>query len=274
MLFRCMTTHAARLLLMYIGAFALLAPAGAACTRAYTTYVATQLGYTAFYRDGQLAGAAVDFYAELEKRTGCVIRVAVVPPARLAALSHSGRLPLLAMAANMRADDHRFVPLIAMSMDLLIRRDVGIDSLEKARQAPAITFGSVEGLTYGDWGDRFFEQLPASRVDHSPDIDALYRKLIANRIQATFGFSLNYLRNLDLEGLREQIRIVPVTDSPRGVIGVKFFPLQMAPRDLALLERASADMRDDGTLEKLLTHWVDHAMAKDMIWRASRDGPP
>jgi ABC-type amino acid transport substrate-binding protein len=177
------------------------------------------------------------------------------------------------MAAETPGPAHRFIPLVAMSMDMLVRRELEIDSVEQARLDPRVGFGIVDGLTYGPWGDRFLAQLPPARVDRSPSIDTIYRKLVANRVQATFGFSLNYQRNLDLDGLRDNVRIVPVPDAPRGVIGLKLFAAQLPDADAALLQKTAVEIRDDGTLERLLGHWVDHGLAHNLVWRTERDGP-
>jgi polar amino acid transport system substrate-binding protein len=244
----------------------------AACARDYTGYNTAQLGYDAF-RDvnNELVGVSVDFYNELARRTGCKINIEEIPPARLDAMNRDDRVPILALAANRHRPNRSFIPVIAMTTDLIIRRDLKVTNTTVAHDTAAVVFGKISGLTYGQWGNNFLDSLPADRVDLSPSVDILYRKLAAGRIGATYGFSIMYLRNIDEYGLRDSVVVVPVKEVPRAVAGVVLSETQVAPEDLKRFQAAIIAMRDDGTVLRILSRWVGEAVAKDVLWRADRD---
>ncbi|WP_374348949.1 substrate-binding periplasmic protein [Chitinimonas sp.] len=251
-----------------------LAANPASCSRAYIAYTSAGLGYDTF-RDaqGQLAGFSIDFYRELARRSACAISVEDVPPARLEALSNNGRVALLAIAGDRHLPDRQFVPLVSMSTDLLVLRDFDLKSLTTVRSDGRVIFGKVAGLTYGDWGNRLFEQIPPDRIDTSPTVEVLYRKLAAGRIGATFGFSLMYQRNIEQAQLQQRLLIVPLSEAPRGIAGMVITSALVDERDAQHLVAVAEAMRADGTVQQLLARWLGDAVARDLVWRAARDAP-
>ncbi|MBV8465065.1 MAG: transporter substrate-binding domain-containing protein [Burkholderiales bacterium] len=247
--------------------------ASAACERDYVAVTGTNLGYNAFHdEEGRLVGISVDLFAELGRRTGCRITLEEMPPARIEAMARLGHIAILAIASQRFREGRIYVPLIAATTDMVIRREVGASSVAAARDNKRVTFGRIDGLTYGKWGDAFFAALDPSRIDPSVSPDVLYRKLAAGRIDATFGFSILYQQDLDRYHLREAVQTIPVTDAPRTLGGVVLTPWQFDPDDLRKLQAALLGIRDDGTFMRILTHWVGAETARDQVWRAARDG--
>jgi ABC-type amino acid transport substrate-binding protein len=244
--------------------------AHAGCTHRYLTYVTTELGYDAFVSDGKLQGASIDLLDALSRRSGCDIQVEAVPPARLDALRQSGKVPFLVLAGDRHDPTFQFTPLISMPTDLIIRRDAGVHTLDEAVSRADIIFGSVSGLTYGDWGNAFFHQLPVDRLDQSPSVEALYKKLGMGRIHATFGFSLMYQRNLDALGIRDNVMIFPVPNAPHGVAGLLISRQQVDERDAQQIVDAAKQLRDDGTVARLLARWLGEEAARAVIWRTGK----
>jgi ABC-type amino acid transport substrate-binding protein len=264
-----MKQAAVSLLGMWLGASV---AATAACERDYVVATTTDLGYNAFRGDtGQLEGISVDLFAELSRRTGCKITLEAMPPARIRALDRLGQVAMVSIASDQFKEGRIYVPLIAATTDLIVRRHGIAADLATLRDDKRVVFGRVEGLTYGKWGDAFFGRLDAARVDPSASPDALYRKLAVGRVDATFGFSILYQKDLDRYGLRETVSTVPVPDAPRTLGGVLLTPWQFDPEDLKVLQAGLTSIRDDGTFLRILTRWVGADVARDQVWRASRD---
>jgi ABC-type amino acid transport substrate-binding protein len=252
--------------------FGLSAVAAAACERDYVVATTGDLGYNAFRGEsGRLEGISVDLFAELSRRTGCKITLEEMPAARIRALDRIGAIAMVSIAADIFKEGRIYVPLIAATTDLIVRRRGISADLGSLRDDRNVVFGRVEGLTYGKWGDEFFERLGAARVDPSISPDALYRKLAIGRVDATFGFSILYQRDLDRYGLRDTVTTVPVPDAPRTLGGVLMTPWQFDPEDLKLLQAELRSIRDDGTFLHILTRWVGADVARDQVWRAARD---
>jgi ABC-type amino acid transport substrate-binding protein len=247
--------------------------AGAQCSRSYIGFTSSGLGYDSFVDEhGEPAGFSVDFYRALEQRTGCHIIIEDVPPARLDTLNRNGRVALLAVAGDRHLQNRSFVPLISMSTDLLVRKETGITTLEQARADGKLVFGVVAGLTYGDWGNLFFEHLPPQRVDVSPDAETLYRKLEIGRVGATFGFSLMYERNLVQHKLKPVMLALPIPDAPRGIAGLVVSNDLVAPDDAHLLLGAAEALRADGSIARMLVRYVGVTTAKEIVWKAAKEG--
>jgi len=184
-----------------------------------------------------------------------------------------GNSDIIALAAVRNAKSWLYVPLLASTTDLVVSSSLHIRDAEAARHDPRLIFGRVAGLYYGEWGELFVGDLQAAQVDESPNVESLYRKLKYGRVNATIGFPLLYLRNLDLMDVRRDVEIIHVADAPRTPLGLSFAVNRFDAADLALLSRAANDMLADGALLKILSRWVDPAMAKEQLWHADRDTP-
>ncbi|MBV8464451.1 MAG: transporter substrate-binding domain-containing protein, partial [Burkholderiales bacterium] len=231
-------------------------------------------GYNSFFGpNGEVLGIVPDIARELADRTHCKLSVDVTPPARVRAMGDIGNSDIIALAAVRNAKSWLYVPLLASTTDLVVSSSLHIRDAEAARHDPRLIFGRVAGLYYGEWGELFVGDLQAAQVDESPNVESLYRKLKYGRVNATIGFPLLYLRNLDLMDVRRDVEIIHVADAPRTPLGLSFAVNRFDAADLALLSRAANDMLADGALLKILSRWVDPAMAKEQLWHADRDTP-
>jgi ABC-type amino acid transport substrate-binding protein len=161
-----------------------------------------------------------------------------------------------------------------MPLDLIIRKDLETTSPAAVWANPQVVFGRITALSYGKWGNAYLESLPKGRVDDTPTIDALFRKLAIGRIGATFGYSLMYQRNLDINHLAKDVSIIQVNEAQRTVLGLAVVHKQVAPPDVTTLSNAAIAMREDGTLARLLARYLGDAVAADIVWRAARDPLP
>ncbi|WP_374357587.1 hypothetical protein [Chitinimonas sp.] len=251
------------------------ATATAGCLREYSASNSAGLGYIAFLDDsGSPAGFSADFYRELGRRVGCKIRYEVLPPLRQNALAEHDLTALLVPVVSRTRPEHLFVPLLAIPLDLIIRRDLNVRTVSAAKANANVVFGYISALSYGQWGNAFLDALPKDRLDDTPTTDALYRKLAVGRIGATFGYAPMYRRNLDIYQLIDTVRIIPVEETPRTVMGLVIVHKQVPPADERQLREAAESMRQDGTLARLLAHYLGDTVANDIVWRASRDPVP
>lgn len=245
------------------------------CARAYTASNSAELGYAAFLdENGAPAGFSADFYRELARRTGCTITFSLLPPLRQNAMAERSMQALLVPVVARSRRAHLFVPLLAMPLDLIVRKALGVQSPTHARANPNVVFGRVPALSYGKWGDAFLDALPKRQLDDTPTIEALFRKLAVGRVGATFGYSLAYQRNLDINQLNDQVSVIPVKEAGRTVMGMTIAYKQVAPADVVTLSNAAVAMRHDGTLARLLARYLPPNVAADIVWRAHRDPVP
>jgi polar amino acid transport system substrate-binding protein len=246
----------------------------ASCSREYVIHASAPHGYNSFFGvNGEVLGIVPDIARELSERTRCKISVDVTPPARVRAMGDVGNADIIALAALRNSKAWLYVPLLASTTDLVVASSLHIRDAETARHDPRLIFGRVAGFYYGEWGEVFVGDLQHSQVDESPNVESLYRKLKYMRVNATIGFPLLYLRNLDLMDVRREVDIIHVPGAPRTPLGLSFAISRFDPADLTLISTAANDMLVDGTLLKILSRWVDPALAKEQLWHAERDTP-
>lgn len=247
-------------------------PALAQCKRAYAATVGLY-GYSAYHDErAGLAGISVDLFKELGRRAGCKLTVEAYPPARVAAMEQAGMVAIEGLARERHIDDVEFVPLISASTDLIIRTDSNAATIEAAQEDPHVIFGTVAGLTYGTWGDAFLAALPRARIDQSVDMESVHRKLALHRVDATFGYALIYRRELDRYNLADSVRVIPIKAAPRSIGGMRFHHQHIDADDLPLLLNTLSQMRADGTVTRIIAHYVGADLAHEQTWSATRDG--
>jgi ABC-type amino acid transport substrate-binding protein len=246
----------------------------ASCSRDYVIHASAPHGYNSFYGiNGEVLGIVPDMARELAERTHCKISVDVTPPARVRAMGNYGNADMIALAALRNSKSWLYVPLLASTTDLVVASSLNIRDAAAAQHDPRLIFGRVAGFYYGEWGEVFIGGLQPSQIDESPNVESLYRKLKYARVNATIGFPLLYLRNLDLMDVRRDVEIIHVPDAPRTPLGLSFAISRFDAADLTLISTAANDMLSDGTFLKILSRWVDPALAKEQLWHPERDNP-
>lgn len=233
------------------------------------------LGYASFVdASGQVRGFYPDLYRELARRSQCILLLEALPAERARAIApirpSALRGPIGTLPAPKR--EQQFVPLAREPMELVLRADSGVNSLDDALKQPRLVFGVIRGVTYGAQVDRLLASLPPSRVDISVDAQTVYRKLEAGRVTATFGNAYVYRWYFDQSPVKVDVRVLPVPGSHGLPVGVALDARVLSAGDLVRLRRELEAIRDEGLFEQMMARYLGAELARERQYHRPRPG--
>jgi len=224
-----------------------------------------------FYYQGK--GVDVDLVQELKRRSSCAMETSIMPRVRAYMLLEAGEIDIVVAAINTpsRARYAYFAPYLQQRFATIIHPDVprAKATLDAFTADPSLHFGVVRGVNYDTPRDNWIEHISTERrLEIAPNPAILYRMFKGNRLAALFSIPLQYEKELQDIGLRDQVHIVD------------WFPNQPpTTRNLALsrhnfngdqLEAWSAmvtTLRADGTMRSILGHYLTPAEATKALLR-------
>lgn len=246
--------------------------ATAACSRELQVGV-SDLGYSAFLRDGRLQGVVPDLLDELARRSGCRLTMRYMPRARVVLDFEHGEIDMLtsAMRAPERDRVGHFLPYAFTELDLVIASAQGPQSLKAFNGKPALKLGIVRGVRLGDALEEQIASLLAShQAEYSPDFNNLAAKLVAGRIQA--GIFPNMIHaKLRREGLLPaQAVVVDLPDAGTEAIGLYLNRAKVPDDDVQLLQAQITQLRREGWIQQLYARYVGEAEARRLFRNEAR----
>lgn len=231
--------------------------AGTPCNREYRVGV-SPIGYS-YYLDaeGQPTGSSFDFYEELSRRSGCRFQLDPMPRARAWYLLERHQVDLITPTFRTPERDHlaRFVEYFKTRSDLLIRRELGprIKSLSDFLDDPALQLGMVRGHVNGPRLDDRLTQLPAARLQLSPDAHNVFIRMMAGRVDGTLMTAGLYQKEVDMLDLHDQLQLVRLPEADALPTGAYLSRLSLSLSERRHLEQHIRAMLNDGTLRTLLS---------------------
>jgi polar amino acid transport system substrate-binding protein len=210
-------------------------------------------------------GIDKDIADEMIRRSGCKLRVSVMPRARIWQLIEAGTLDFsLSGISNPVRDGYAaFAWYFSNKYHLLVRKDAGVRRLADFEAAPGFVLGAIRGFRYGASANGLVDRLDAARrVSYATGLDPLYETLLGNRVQAMIIEPFDFPA---LQGglLRELTTIVDFDDPaiPHGLImSKKSLPAAQRLAWAALID----DMRADGSVQRIFERYFSPEQARSM----------
>jgi len=241
--------------------------ATAACSRELQVGV-SDLGYSAFLRDGRIQGVVPDLLDELARRSGCKLTMRYMPRARVQLEFEQGGIDMLTSA--MRAADRdrvgHFLPYAYTELDLVAATAQVPQSLKALAAKPELKLGIVRGVRLGEALEARVAPLLASRqAEYSPDFNNLAAKLVAGRVQAGIFPNMIHAR-LRREGqLPAGAVVVDLPEAGTEPIGLYLHRANVLEEDVRQLQAQLALLRREGWLQQLYARYVGEAEARRLF---------
>ncbi|MBF0192338.1 MAG: transporter substrate-binding domain-containing protein [Magnetococcales bacterium] len=220
----------------------------------------------AFYEYGFLydkgTGIDQDVVDELIRRSGCVIKTQVMTRARIWADLATGDLDM-SVSGIRNAERDRF----AWFADYLIMKNYALVHAEVAKtvhnardflQQTRLQIGVVRSFQHGTEQDHWLDQLrQAGRVQDTPDVETIFKKLKSNRVDAMFSQPPVFRKYLRDQTLAPNVVIQDWTPTEKGVPhGLILSKSRFDSLDAEQWRGLLADMRRDGTLKTIFLRYL------------------
>jgi polar amino acid transport system substrate-binding protein len=238
------------------------AAAGPDCSRPFTLALHE---HGLLYCADTNSGIDKDFADELIRRSGCQVKLNVMPRARIWQLIESGALDFsLSGITNPERDRFAgFAWYFSNKYYLLVRKDVKVSRLAEVKRKDRFQLGVIRGFRYSPSANRLVDELQAAnRVSQSNGLSPLYQSLFLNRIQGMIiePFDSSALDEMKLRALTNLIEFndPPV---PHGLI--------MSKKSLSASEQKKwrdlvNAMRFDGTVRRIFEKHFSSDIAATM----------
>jgi polar amino acid transport system substrate-binding protein len=210
-------------------------------------------------------GIDKDIADELMRRSGCRIKLLVMPRARIWQLLESGTLDfsLSAIADETRERFAAFAWYMSNKYYLLARRDANVRDVEAFRRHAALRIGVIRSFRYGPRANRFVDELDdEQRVTYATGFDPLFQILIENQIQGVIIEPVDYPA-IESSPLRALTSILEFDDPP-VLHGLVMSRKSLAPEQQQAWRQVMISMRADGTVRRIFEKYFPADLARAM----------
>ncbi|WP_374601460.1 hypothetical protein [Niveibacterium sp.] len=229
-----------------------VSPADAACARPYVV-LGSPGGANLYAEPGGVGGFLPELVALVGRRSGCSLRVELLPPERLIALAEVAEADILGNVSRGRTipTDRDFVAAAQLPVEFVVDRRRGIQSPQAVLGASGALVGRMRRGAEPTEVRAFFDALAPENIDQSEDMDTLARKLAAGRIVGFFGTPLYYRHSTESAGLGDNARGWPFKAQPYR-IGWSMLHARVAPADRAVSRKTLEALVRSGEVDALL----------------------
>lgn len=233
------------------------------CSRTYTLALHD---HGLLYSADTNAGIDKDVADELIRRSGCKVKVSLMPRARIWQLIESGALDFsLSGIANTERDKFAgFAWYFSNKYYLLVRNDAGVRNLSGFEQNDALQLGVIRSFRYSESANRLVDKLQqANRISQAGGLAPLYQTLMLGRIQGMiiepFDFSA-----LEEKKIREITTIFEFNDAavPHGLIMSK---KALTATQMEQWREMVNGMRVDGTMRRIFEKYFSPELAAALV---------
>ena len=237
--------------------------AGPDCSRPFTLALHD---HGLLYSQETGTGIDKDFADELERRSGCQIRVSLMSRARIWKLIESGALDFsLSGITNDERDRYAdFAWYFSNKYYLLVRKDAGIDSLADFEHDDHFRLGVIRSFRYSESANHLVDKLTAAnRVSQAGGLEPLYQALILGQIQGMIIEPFDYPA-IDEKRIRDVTAIVEFND-PAIEHGLIMSKKSLSPAEREKWRALVNAMRADGTVRRIFEHYFKPGLADSMV---------
>jgi polar amino acid transport system substrate-binding protein len=227
-----------------------------------------EFGY--FYFDKN-RGIDVDVVNELMRRTGCKFDTQVMTRARIWADLASGELDMsVSGIRNPERDKFAgFANYLSMKNYALVQKNAAsrVRRAEEFVELKGLQFGVVRAFKHGEKQDQWLDKLrQEQRVQESPDVETVFRKLKEQRVDAMFSQPPVYRRNMAVLGMQNEVMVQDWTPGEKGVPhGLILSKRRFSQADVARWQALLNEMRADGTLNGIFAQYLPPDEAGKML---------
>lgn len=255
--------HGAAALLLALAA----ASASAACSREFSVGI-SELGYGAYQQGGLWQGIVPQLISELSRRSGCQLRLASRPRARVVQEFEQGQLDM--MTSSLQAPDREriayFLPYSFTEIDLILGHNKLPRSLEDWHSRPELKLGLVRGVRLSKRLNAIVEDMLASRqAELSYDYDNLAAKIAAGRIQAGLIPSVIHIKLRRDGRLPAKTVTVDLPENGTDALGLYLNRSTATEQDAQLLRQHLDAMRREGWVQAVYARYVGDAEARRLF---------
>lgn len=235
---------------------------GPDCSRTYTLALHD---HGLLFSSDTGTGIDKDFTDELSRRSGCAIRVSLLPRARIWQMIEAGTLDF-SLSGIGNAERERFAAFAWYFRNkyyLLVRNDVHVRRVDDFARDARLRLGVIRSFRYNPAANQLLDTLTtAGRVTQATSLAPLYQALAADRIQGMIIEPFDYPA-LDSKAIRAITAIVEFDDPPvpHGLImSNKAVPAEEQRKWRSLVDA----MRADGTVRRIFARYFDPGLAAAM----------
>ena len=225
-----------------------------------------------FENDGSTPkGIDKDLVDELIKRSGCRFTTQVMARARIWADLASGDIDMSVSGIETAERDQFawFAPYLTMKNYALVSTDIAskVHTGDAFVSQGQYKFGAVRAFKHGEQQDHWLEQLrEQQRVEESPNVEALYRKLKDHRIDAIYSQPAIYSRLLTTLNMNSSVVVQDWTPTEKGVPhGLILSKKSFSESDVQQWRNILDTLRRDGTLARIFSRYVSEPEAARML---------
>lgn len=257
-----MTRRILFFLLLVFAALGRDAVAGPDCSRPLTLALHE---HGLLYSADTDSGIDKDFADELIRRSGCKIKVSVMPRSRIWQLIESGALDF-SLSGITNAERERFAAFawyFSNKYYLLIRKDSGVTRLVDFERSELFQLGVIRSFRYSESANRLVDNLLASnRVSQASGLAPLYQALLLNHIQ---GMIIEPFDTPVLEErkIREITTLVEFND-PTVAHGLIMSKKALPPAEQKKWRALVDEMRADGSVRRIFAKYFKPDLAAAM----------
>jgi len=210
-------------------------------------------------------GIDKDIADELIRRSGCHIKLLVMPRARIWQLLESGAMDfsLSAITNETRERFASFAWYMSNKYYLLVRRDAKASAVEEFRRRGSLRIGVIRGFRYGPLANRFVDQLDEEqRVSYATGFEPLFQILMENLIQGVIIEPVDYPA-IESSPLRALTTILEFDDPP-VLHGLVMSRKSLTPEQQQAWRQVMISMRADGTVRRIFEKYFPADLARAM----------
>ena len=210
-------------------------------------------------------GIDKDIADELARRSGCKLRVSVMPRARIWQLIEAGALDFSLSGITNEARERfaSFAWYVSNKYYLLVRKDTGVKTLADFERNPALTLGVIRSFRYSPTANRLVDTLSdAHRVSFANSLDPLYQVLLENRVQAMIIEPFDY-PTIERATIRAQTTILEF-DDPAVLHGLIMSKRSVPPPQQQAWRAVIDEMRADGTMQRIFEKYFSPELARTL----------
>ena len=226
----------------------------------------------AYHEHGMLYSAATntgidkDVAEEMIKRSGCKFEVSLMPRSRIWLLIEEGKLDFSMSGISNDARDKYagFAWYFHNKYYLLARKDAHVKSLADFEKNPHLEIGAVRSFRYSPKANAFIDKLSEQhRITDVLEHKQLLNMIKLNRIQ---GMIIEPFNNTQVEKHQlEKITTIIDAGDPPVLHGLIMSKKALTESEQNKWRAIIDDMREDGTLLRIMNKYFEPAMAKSMV---------
>ncbi|MFC0167444.1 substrate-binding periplasmic protein [Pseudoduganella danionis] len=246
-----------------------LAPAHARPDCAPARAGISDLGYSA-YREGEgYGGSTVDILRELQQRSGCKVELTWFPHSRLYNQFASGQLELTGASLRTAERDRHgvWLPYAYTQFELLLEKEYAgkFRSLADFIEHSHARLNVARGITFSAATQRQLDRLQhQGRLEYVNDYAAVFRKIAAGRAEGTLAPPTIHLRHQRQLGILGRMVAMPVSESPRAMVGMYVSKRVAAPVRKQYAEQLRA-MISDGSVQRIYAHYLGEDISRQIF---------